>query len=180
MLDEKLAARYATAVFSLAQESGDTGAVERDLALVAGALRAVPIAREFFVAPIVERSAKERVLVDTFGSAISELALHTLLLLVRKRREALLDSLLVQYRRLQRSARGEESLTVTSARALPAQELEALIERLQTIYGKKFEVTQVVDPQTIGGVRVQMGDRRIDGTVAGRLESLSRTLFATS
>ena len=99
-------------------------------------------------------------------------------LLVRKRREALLGALVAEYRKLQRAARGEEALTITSARALPAHELATLVNRLEHIYEKKFDVAQVVDPAAIGGVRVLMGDRRIDGTVAGRLEALSRELFA--
>ena len=176
MVNETLARRYALAVFSLAGESGDADAVGNDLETMATALRGE--AHEFFVAPIVDRRAKERVLVETFGSRVGELALHTVLLLVRKRREALLGALVAEYRKLQRAARGEEALTITSARTLPQHELSALVSRLERIYEKKFEVTQVVDPQTIGGVRLLMGDRRIDGTVAGRLEALSRELFA--
>jgi F-type H+-transporting ATPase subunit delta len=178
MVNETLARRYATAVYSLALEAGDVDAVGNDLAAVASALGADPLAREFFVAPIVERRAKERVLSLTFGSRVNEIALHALLLLVRKRREALLNAIVSEYRKLQRAARGEDSLTITSARTLPAEELRALVERLERIYGKKFEVSQVVDPRAIGGVRVLVGDRRIDGTVSGRLEALSRQLFA--
>ena len=61
-------------------------------------------------------------------------------------------------------ARGEEPLDGRRARELSADELDALVARLERIYGKKFEVTQVVDPALIGGVRILMGDRRIDGT----------------
>jgi F-type H+-transporting ATPase subunit delta len=75
-------------------------------------------------------------------------------------------------------ARGAEPLTVTSAKQLSPQELNVLVARLQKIYGKTFDVTQNVDPNLIGGVRIMMGDRRIDGSVEGRLEELSRTLFA--
>jgi F-type H+-transporting ATPase subunit delta len=52
------------------------------------------------------------------------------------------------------------------------------VNRLQSIYGKKFEVRQVVDPNLIGGVRITMGDRRIDGTISGQLDALARTLFS--
>ena len=180
MVNEKLARRYATAVYSLAHETGAVDAVGNDLAAIGSALGADLLAKEFFVAPIVERRTKERVLTAAFGSRVNEIALHTVLLLVRKHRETLLNAIVSEYRKLQRAARGEDGLTITSARTLPAEELRALVERLERIYGKKFEVSQVVDPRTIGGVRVLVGDRRIDGTVAGRLESLSRTLFASS
>ena len=54
----------------------------------------------------------------------------------------------------------------------------AIADRLQRTYSTAFDVTQKVDPELIGGLRITMGDRRIDGTVAGRLDELSRTLFA--
>jgi F-type H+-transporting ATPase subunit delta len=83
-----------------------------------------------------------------------------------------------QYDALQLQARGEEPLTITSAKQLSADELRSLVSRLEKLYGKKFSVTQTVQPNLIGGVRIMMGDRRIDGTVEGRLEELTRTLFA--
>ncbi|MGB8520499.1 MAG: ATP synthase F1 subunit delta [Candidatus Tumulicola sp.] len=180
MVNEKLARRYALAVFSVANDAGKAVAVGDDLAAVASAIDTNPAARDFFAAPVVDRRAKASVLVATFESRVSDIALHTLLLLVRKRRETLLPGLVAEYRKLQRTARGEEALTVTSARAMPDAELDALVARLEQVFGKKFDVTRVVDPRTIGGVRVLMGDRRIDGTVAGRLENLARNLFAPS
>jgi F-type H+-transporting ATPase subunit delta len=180
MANEKLARRYATAVFSLARESGVVDRIGEDLATIASVLGSNVLTNEFFIAPIVERQEKERVLLAAFEGRVHEIALHALLLLVRKRREALLGALVVEYRKLQLVARGEEPLTVTSARELPRDELRAIVERLERLYEKKFEVTQVVDPNLIGGVRILMGDRRVDGTVAGRLEALARTLFATN
>lgn len=178
MANEKLARRYATAVFALATEHNAAGRIGDDLTAIVSVLGS-GLAHDFFVAPIVDRREKERVLLETFGGRVDDIALHTLLLLVRKRREALLAALAAEYAKLQLAARGEEPLTVTSARELPPDELRALVERLERLYAKKFEVTQVVDRDAIGGVRILVGDRRIDGTVAGRLEALSRTLFAT-
>ena len=179
MVSEKLARRYADAVFSLASDSGAIDRVGDDLAAIASVLERTPPFAAFFVAPIVDRTEKERALLAAFGGSVDEIALHALLLLVRKRRERLLRALVEQYRKLQLARRGEEPLTLASARPLAGDELQALVARLERIYGKKFEVTQVVEPALICGVRVLLGDRRIDGSVAGRLEALSRTLFAT-
>jgi F-type H+-transporting ATPase subunit delta len=179
MASEKLARRYATAIFMLAEERDAVARVGDDLAQAQAAI-GEGLAFEFFVAPVIGRPDKERVLEQTFEGKLDEIALHALLLLVRKRREALLGTIVSEYRKLQLAALGEERLTVTSARPLEGTELQAMVERLERHYQKKFQVQQVVDPDLIGGVRILMGDRRIDGTVSGTLENLARTLFATN
>ena len=180
MVNETLARRYAAAIFSLAQAANAIDRIGGDLESISSAIEGDELAKEFFVAPVVPREAKERAIDASFGGRVHEVALHSVLLLVRKRREALLPTIVSEYRKMQLRARGEEPLTVTTARELDFNELRAMVQRLERLYGKKFEVKQVVDPKLIGGVRILMGDRRVDGTVSGRLENLARTLFATN
>ena len=97
-------------------------------------------------------------------------------MLVRKRREVLLKTIVAEYLALERAARGAETLRLESARRLDRDELSRLVAKLESLYGKKFEVTEVVDPQLIGGLRIMMGDRRIDDSISGRLSALARDL----
>jgi F-type H+-transporting ATPase subunit delta len=180
MANEKLARRYATAVFALAVDTQAVDRIGNDLTAIDRAIGEDDLTKSFFVAPIIDRKEKERVLLATFEGKVHDVALHTLLLLVRKRRESLLHELVAEYRKLEMQARGAEPLTVTSARELPPAELQSLVDHLQRAYQKKFDVTLRIDPSLIGGVRIMMGDRRIDGSVAGRLEELARTLFASN
>lgn len=179
-MNEAAARRYAAAVFQLAQEAQSGDRIGADLQVMTSALYDNETTKRFYLSPIVDRSEKERVLASAFEGRASEIALHTVLLLVRKRREALLPEIARQYEVLQRQARGAEPLTITSAKALSPQEVQAMVARLEAHYGKKFDVQHNVDPALIGGVRIGMGDRRIDGSVAGRLEELTRTLFSKS
>ncbi len=176
MADETLARRYAQAVFDLAKEGGKIADTGRDLRTIWDAMKEDDGVVRFFFAPIVDRGEKQKVLLDAFNGKIETLALHTLLLLVRKRRERILPELLRQYADLERASRGEDSLIIASAHKLPRKELDDLVAALSKKYGKKFDVEERVDPSLLGGVRVRMGDVSIDDTVAGKLNELMRTL----
>ncbi|HUA09364.1 MAG TPA: ATP synthase F1 subunit delta [Candidatus Acidoferrales bacterium] len=180
MQNETLARRYAQAVFSLASDANEVERVGGELAAIASGVRNEEAVRAFYVSPVIDRASKERALMAAFGGKTGEIALHTLLLLVRKRRESLLDALVAEYRKLELAARGAEPIVVSTARELPQPELRSLIERLERIYGKRFEASVKLDPALIGGVRIAMGDRVIDGSIAGRLEELTRTLFGSN
>jgi len=180
MANETLARRYAQAVFDLAQEQSSVDAVGGELATLRDAILTDAQTRAFFIAPIIDRKVKERALTAAFAGKTQELALHTVLLLVRKRREPLLAEVVRQYQQLEMTARGAQPLTVTSALQLTPHQLNELVGDLERRYGTRFEVAQQVDPNLIGGVRIMMGDRRIDGSVAGRLDELSRELLGAS
>lgn len=178
MANEKVSRRYATAIFCLAKEQNAIEEVGRDLARIDDAIASDEMTKRFFIAPVIAASQKERVLTDSFLNNAHPVAVHTLLLLVRKHREALLPEIVQQYKSLEMQARGAEPLTLTTAQALSAEELHKMVARLEHVYKKKFDVTHKIDPSLIGGVRIMMGDRRIDSSISGRLEDLSRTLFA--
>ena len=175
MPSETLARRYATAVFQLASESGRIGEVQHDLHTFVAALDADDQVRRFYRSPVVDRKEKEQIISGAFAK-LDPIALHTVLLLIRKRRESLAEEIVTQYDDLERAARGAQPLRVTSARQLSQSQLDELVSRLSKAYETKFDVTQAVDPSLIGGVRITIGDKRVDGTIAGRLDDIARLL----
>ena len=178
MQNETVARRYATAVFNLAKDANAVDAVGRDLRAAVDAIYGQDDVRRFYLSPVFGRKKKEDVLLGVFDGRVGDIAVHTLLLLVRKRREALLQPIAVEYAKLALAAAGREPLEVVSARPLDPAELDGIVARLSKQYGKAFDVTQRTDPALLGGMRLTMGDRRIDGSLAGRLDELSRELFA--
>jgi F-type H+-transporting ATPase subunit delta len=174
--DEAIARRYATAIFGLAQERGAVEEVGRDLRAIFDAIASDDTVQRFFFAPVINRKEKTQIITDAFARSVHQIALHSVLLLIRKRRERYLGAILEQYRALEIEAAGREPLEIVSARELGRDDIEALVDRLSRLYKTRFVVTQRVDPGLIGGIRITMGDRRIDGSIAGRLNDLARAL----
>jgi F-type H+-transporting ATPase subunit delta len=174
--EETISRRYATAIFSLAQDRNAIEAVGRDLGAILDAIASDESVQRFFYAPVIDRREKARIISEAFAKHVNEVALHSVLLLIRKRRERYLRDILKQYRALEVASSGREPLEVVTARELSGPDLDSLVERLSKIYKKRFVVTKRVDPQLIGGLRLTMGDRRIDGSIAGRLNELARSL----
>ncbi|TFD85805.1 F0F1 ATP synthase subunit delta [Cryobacterium lactosi] len=62
--------------------------------------------------------------------------------------------------------------TVTVAAALQPGQRDRLAATLSTRYGRNVALNEVVDASVVGGLKVQIGDDVIDGSVATRLKDL--------
>ena len=83
---------------------------------------------------------------------------------------------LKEYQQVAASVHGEGVATVRVAHPLADVEPQRLAEALAGQYGRPVHLNVVVEPEVIGGVRVEIGDDVIDGTVSSRLDEARRKL----
>ena len=69
-----------------------------------------------------------------------------------------------------------DSAVVTSALPLTDEEQEAVKKDVLKKIGGKGEVSFKVDPSILGGLVVRVGDKVLDGSVSGQLESMRQSL----
>lgn len=69
------------------------------------------------------------------------------------------------------------SAEVTSALPLTAEEKDAVKQDVLSKVGDQATVTFRVDPAILGGLIIRVGDKVLDGSVSGQLESMRQSLY---
>lgn len=83
---------------------------------------------------------------------------------------------LEEYQRVAARRRERLVATVTTATELATRERNRLAEALAATYDRQVHLNLVVEPDVLGGVRVEIGDEVVDGTVVSRLHEARRRI----
>lgn len=178
-LDTKTARLYAKSLFdSLSQDQLDS--YSKALAEFAALWQSSSELREAMESPVVSSSEKYRVLKDLsdqIQSDSTKLSNFLCLLQSNKRLSgisqisAAFDQMLAHLKKLL-------SIEVTSAFEIDSGERQALESKLRTEHGAMVSVSWQVDPELLGGLRIQSGDKLLDGSIRSSLERLRSELSA--
>ncbi|KAA1420840.1 F0F1 ATP synthase subunit delta [Nocardioides humilatus] len=83
---------------------------------------------------------------------------------------------LEDYEKVAADVHGQGVATVRVARPLADGEQQRLADALSAQYGRSVHLNVVVDPEVLGGVKVEIGDDVIDGTISSRLDAARRKI----
>jgi F-type H+-transporting ATPase subunit delta len=83
----------------------------------------------------------------------------------------------LSYRGLCDQQLGRVRATVTSAQPLPELAVVRLRTALGRVSGRKVMLEQRVDPEIIGGLRTQLGDLVLDGSVRAQLSGMREAML---
>jgi len=157
---------------AIAQAAGPDAGIEGELFAVE---RAVASDHELELAvgsKLGDAAAKSALVERLLGGKSSPSTIAIVRHLVQSPRGRRIGALLRTAAGIVADANGALVATVTAAAAPAASQLAALEKTLGARYGRSLRINLIIDPTIVGGLRVQVGDDVIDGTVATRLADL--------
>ena len=177
MLNNPAAKEYARALLELATEGNQIDSVEQQLATLVGACRDDAGLGKIFYHPMTPVEAKRNVVLQLFKPVLADFVGKFLLLLIDKRRENLLPAIFSEYQGLADKVRNVCKVEVTTALPLDDLQKQSFMAKLAALTGSKIELVNLVDRRIIGGAVLQIGDRRVDGSVLSHLDQLKAVLL---
>ncbi len=178
-----IAIRYAKGLALYAQEQGEITEVRNDLGRLADLLNpdrgdiSVPELLDFLRSPTVPQKEKIQItdiICDklSIGATVS----NFLNVLIRKNRIAMVNLIKQQYDYIADRIESVRSAEVIAAAPLTDAQAQSLTAALSAATGAQIRLEVKTDPELIAGLSLRLGDKFMDGSLAGRLNRMKARL----
>jgi F-type H+-transporting ATPase subunit delta len=177
---DEIARVYAESLLELAEARGGDGIAEvgAEIAALAEIARGDQSFAEFLRSPVIDATSREGALRRILDGRVSPLVRDFLLVLNRKARLGEFLNVAIAYDALVQARLGRVEVDVWTASGPVGEDLLASLRaKVREAVGKDPVFRMHVDPSMIGGIRLRIGDRLLDGSVATRLAGLRQHLL---
>jgi F-type H+-transporting ATPase subunit delta len=178
--NEAIARNYAETLLALAERNGGRATAEAFGAAadeLAALLEREPRVRTFLETPRVRAEQKKDALRRALEGRVPELFLRFVLVVVEKRRQAMLGQIALAYQALMDEMLGQVRAQITMSHAPDAALQGAIRTALEARLGRPVVPAFRVDPELLGGLVVKVGDEVLDGSVRSRAAGLRRRML---
>ena len=175
----RIARVYVESLLAVATQQGQAEDLGDELeALVRDVLGKHREVAAFFTSPALTRRAREPILARALAENASPMLRKFVGVLNQNNRLDLLPAIAAAYREALDERAGRVRVWVRSAAPLGDAERDELRRTLAGTLGKEPILAVRVDPELLGGLMIQVGDRVYDSTVRSRLDALRTQLLA--
>ena len=178
MLNTSLALRYARAIYKISQSLANTKKVCEDLREISRCIDASSDLKRVLYHPGITPDEKKQVINELFSKKCESVTLKFIGYLIDKKRIFHVTAVSACFSAMLDRDENRVVAKVESRSALSGETLKKIKERLVKGLEKDVVVTSAVNPSLMGGMRLILGDRVIDGSIVYQLKRLSETITA--
>ena len=160
---------YAAALFSLATEKDAVDEYEKSLIEIGNIFKGNPDYMKLLESPAIPLSERISSIDKAFDGSYTEYIVSFIKVLCENGHIAQIVSCIEAFCDLVRIYKNRTIATVYYVEPLTQEQKTALIEKLQKISGKIIEPEFIKDESLIGGIKVQIDDKIMDGSIKNRL-----------
>ncbi|NSW55531.1 MAG: ATP synthase F1 subunit delta [Armatimonadetes bacterium] len=178
MIDHTLIRRYIAAVYDLSVKSAQVEMVGEELARLQLAINSDPRLQGVLRHPEITPKEKTEILERIAGNPPSEIVRGLISVLLEKKRTEVLKGAADAFAALTDAARGVVRAHVEVAWEPDSAQKERLELALSRLVRAPVVTEYHLIPEVIGGARIRMAGRLIDGSLAGHLTRLAEQVSA--
>ena len=175
----EVATTYGQAMYDLARDEGKSRQILAELSVLDQSLSAEPEFIQLLGSPNIPKEERVQILDSSFRGKIDPYVLNFLKVLTEKGYMRHFSGCCQFYRQCYNKDNGIMPVIAYTAVPLSEELRRKLTAKLSTVTGKTIELDCRIDPETLGGVRLDFDGKQVDGTVRRRLEDIRGLLKNT-
>ncbi len=166
---------YAEAAYKFAVESKELSQWSKILQLAA-AIAEDDRVKRLIGSPLISVNQLSELILEIGGKKFTAEARNLIVLMAENKRLLLLPQVSQLFEQLKAQHEGILEAKIISAFKMQGDQVDKLVDNLERKFNRKIEAQVSVDPELIGGVRVEIGDETLDASVRGKLEVMAVAL----
>ncbi len=170
---------YAGGLYALGLEEGLTGQLLEEMDALEQSFVREPAFLRLLSAPNITKQERCRTVDDLFRGKVHPYMLNFLMLLTEKGYARYFGDCCKAFRQLYDRDNGILRVSAVTAVKLTDEQSRRLTEKLADTTGKNVVLTNTVEPDCLGGVKLRYDGVQVDGTVRSRLEAVGSLLKNT-
>lgn len=163
---------YAEALFSIAQENNSVKEYSFHLQEIYSLIMENKGYTEYLSSPAMALSERLAAIDEAFADRVPEYIVSFIKLLCENGRIKELGESIEEFFRLEMLESNTVNVTVYSSIPLDAEQKEKLCKKLETKHKKAIRATYVEDKNLIGGIKIVMDDKVLDGSIRRQLKEV--------
>ncbi len=175
----EVAKTYAQGLYALAKEEDLAKSILDELSMLELSFAQTPEFIRLLATPNVSKQERCQILDDSFRGKVQPYVLNFMKILTEKGYIRHFSDCCRSFQEQYNQDHGIICVRAVTAQPLQQDQLERLTRKLIQVTGKTVTLECSVDPQCLGGIRLDYDGKRVDGTVRSRLESISKLLKNT-
>jgi len=173
---ELVAKIYSQALFEVGKEDSKLDEYLEEIKFIGDVCSEHKDFFELLKTPKISISEKKDVFEETFEGKISKEVNNFLKILLDKRRINNIYEITKEYEKLVDNYNGVVKADAYTTTPLEEETLKSLEEKLSKTTNKNVKLTNKIDETLIGGVKIVLGDKVIDGTLKKKLTNIESSL----
>ncbi|MDO8986787.1 MAG: ATP synthase F1 subunit delta [Coriobacteriia bacterium] len=180
MTTSEITGAYARALFDLANAADAVDAADAGLRVIAETVRGNVELRDALADSAIPADKKRAIVRDLFAEAGSPEAVAIASTMVERGLVASLGDVLTAFGKIAEAERGILVAEVTTAVSMADDTRASLVQKLSAALGHPVSLREKVDASIVGGIRINVGGRVLDGTLSSQLDAMRSTLAISS
>lgn len=170
---------YGQALYSLAKEEHLSAVILEELKALSAGFSQEPDFLRLLSAPNLPKAERCQIIDNSFRGKVQPYVLNFLKILTENGYARHFMECVDAYREQYNQDNGILPVKAVTAVPLSPEQSEKLTDKLAKLTGKSIELTNQVDPGCLGGVRLDYDGKRVEDTVAHRLDAIRSMLKNT-
>ena len=170
---------YGESLYELAKEESLSKLIGEQLTVLQESFRQEPDFIRLLSSPNLTKAERCQILDDSFRGKVHAYLLNFLKILTEKGYMRHFGDCCEAYTQQYNTDNGILSVTAVTAVALSDAQKDKLTKKLHAITGKEIQLRGRIDPAVLGGIRLDYDGRRLDDTLAHRLDAIRDLLNNT-